>query len=244
MENAHPGLMVDPLRMHKLVPMQLKKIATISIAAVASLAMTACGTDNGTEAPAPAVTAGSPTEVEPTDAPAQTETPVESTESPAEPETPAETTEPGAAEPDAGHEAGSVEDATNARELALEHVLAEAGAEGVVIDQDLENRDGRWDVDVLVGDEVYEVKVHTVDRTAMTDDVEGADGDDRAAAMATITIGEAIEAALAHTPGIVEDASWSDDDPIGWEIEVVPAAGGDDVEIDVDPTSGEVVGTD
>lgn len=227
--------------------MQLKKIATLSIAAIMPLALSACGNDAATESPAPAVTAGSPAEV--TEAPAETVSPVETeapteTAAPAETGTPAETASPDDAQTDAGHEAGSVEDAANARELAVEHVAGEAGAEGVVIDQDLEDRAGRWDVDVLVGDEVYEVKVDTVARTATTDEVEGADGDDRAAAMATITIGDAIEAAHAHTPGIIEDASWSDDDHVGWEIEVVPAAGGDDVEIKVDATSGEVVGTD
>lgn len=218
----------------------MHKIATLSIAAVASLALVACGADNGTQEPAPAVTAGSPSEVDP---PAETAEPAE-TETPAETAAPAETAPEATPDETPAVEAGSAADATTARDLAVAHILEETGTEGIVIDQDLENRQGRWDVDVLAGDTVYEVKVHTVDGTAMTDDQEGADGDDRAAAAATVTIGEAIEAALAHTPGIVEDASWDDDGGGRWEIEVVPAAGGDDVEIHVDPSSGEVVGTD
>lgn len=211
--------------------MQLKKIATLSIAAVAALALTACGSDNGTEEPAPAVTAGN--EAAPSEGSVPETTPAEST--------PAETDAPAT---EGAVEAGSAADAATARNLALAHISTETGTDGIVIDQDLERRDGRWDVDVLAGDTVHEVKVHTVDGTAVTDESEGADGDDRAAAAAAVTIGDAIDAALAHTAGIVDDASWDDDGGGRWEIGVVPSAGGDDVDILVDPTSGEVIGID
>ena len=205
------------------------KIAIATVAALALVPLAACTGNGTTSDPEPGITAvGSPEATAAETQPAATQS--------ADASAPAETQQA----PSSDVVAGSLEDAETARDLALAHVAAEAGAEGVVIEQDLDD-DGRseWDVDVFVADRVYKVDVDTAAGTARTDEIEDADDDDRDAAAATVTIGEAIEAALAHTPGTLDDASWDDDDDKGWEIEI-DREGGGDVELKVDPNTAEV----
>lgn len=217
-----------------------KKLNTIALAVLATAGLAACGADDTADAPEPAVTVAGPSEVAPSpsasDAP-ESATPSPGSESPA----PVESVSPPSG---ARLVAGSVEDASLARELALAHVATEAGADGVVIGQDLEDRDNRWDVDVLAGDQVYEIKVRTTDESTATDERESADDEDRAAAAASVTVEQAIDAALAHTPGIIEDVKWEDDDRTGWRVDVAPTGQDDDVELHVDPSTAAVTPED
>ena len=210
--------------------MKLNKITTLSIAAVASLSLVACGNDTAADnAPNEGVTVAA--------APESTEAAEETgaAEGEAKPgaDTAAPAPAPGSTSP------GTAEDAKSARDLAVGHIQKEAGAEGVVIAQDLEDRTGKWDVDVLLGEDLHQVKVNTADGGAKTDETEKADDEDRAAGASEVTIEKAIDAALADTPGIVEDASWEDDNS-QWQVEIVPEGEKNEIEVLVDPATGEV----
>lgn len=227
--------------------MKLNKITTLSIAAVASLSLVACGNDTAADnAPNEGVTvAAAPesTEAAEETGAAEGAAPDEQTDMPAEgaeegeakpgADTAAPAPAPGSTSP------GTAEDAKSARDLAVGHIQKEAGAEGVVIAQDLEDRTGKWDVDVLLGEDLHQVKVNTADGGAKTDETEKADDEDRAAGASEVTIEKAIDAALADTPGIVEDASWEDDNS-QWQVEIVPEGEKNEIEVLVDPATGEV----
>lgn len=124
---------------------------------------------------------------------------------------------------------GSLEDAIAAHDAALGVV------DGVVIEQDLDDDKRSWEVDVLAGDTVHEVKVAISDGTAQITETDEADDDDRAAAAAQTTLSQAMTAALEHTSGTLDDISWDDNH---WEVEV--DVDGDDVELMVDSRTGQV----
>ena len=97
---------------------------------------------------------------------------------------------------------------------------------------------------MLAGDQIYEIKVRTTDESTATDELESADDEDRAAAAASVTVEQALDAALAHTPGIIEDIKWEDDDRTGWQVDVEPTGQDDDVELHVDPSTAAVTPED
>lgn len=210
---------------------------TLSAAAVLAVGLSACG-DNGTETQSPAVTVpAGPTSTQDggaagSAAPGDTEAPTpETTESTSDDDGADETSE--AAQTGA---AGSLEDAADARNQALELVNNETGGQGVVIDQERDD-DGKWEIDVLVDNTVHDVEIR--DGQAKLDGTDDADDDDRAAAAAKVTIDDAIKAALEHTPGTLKDASWDDDDHGRWEIDV-RRDDNKDVELYVDANTGAV----
>lgn len=216
-----------------------QKISSLALMVLATAALGACSADDTTEAPEPAVTVAGPSEVVPTESEAsasESETTPSATPT-SESAAPVESVTPSS---DAQLLAGTVEDAAIARDLALAHVADAGGAGGVVIGQDLEDRDNRWDVDVLAGDQLYEVKVRTTGESTATDEQESADDDDRDAAAASVTVEQAIDAALAHTAGIIEEIKWEDDDRAGWKVDVVPTGQDDEVELRVDPSTAAV----
>lgn len=225
--------------------MKLKHIVSVPLAAAASMSLAACGGDAPAEEPAPAITAsGNASEEAPSPSEEQSSEPQDtsSEQAPSEDGSASEAQSPGAEETGAADlTAGSVEDATMARTLAVQHGNEEFGSQGTVIGQDLEDRANQWDVDVLIGETVYEIKVNTADGSTRTDDEEGADSDDREAASATVTIAQAIDAALTEVPGGIDEVSWDDDDDDrGWHVDV-DTENGDDVEVHVDSESGEVL---
>lgn len=205
------------------------KIAITAIAVLAVSTLAACGgdTEQSTtgerttpQTTAPASTAESPVQGEtPSDSPSSSETAEE--KSPAQPQP----------------EPGSPEDAALARSIAVKQVAAEGHDDGVVVAQDLEESNNRWEVDVLAANKRYEVQVNTADSSAKIDEIEDADDEDRAAAKAAVTIAAAIDAAVAHTAGIIENVDWDDGH---WQVEIRPDGSNDEAELTVDPKSGSV----
>ena len=109
---------------------------------------------------------------------------------------------------------------------------------------DLEfNDNGTYDIDVTDGTMVQEMVVD-MDVVILTE-TDDLDDDDRAELdAASVTKQEAIATALADTPGTVNDAELDDEDgsvDVRWEIDILPAAGGGEVEIHVDAATGQIV---
>lgn len=201
--------------------MKIKKFATLSVAALAAFSLAACSSGDGKTAEESSST---PVAV----APPSNDESDDATEAP-------ETSAP------AAPAVGTAEDAARARTVALDFIEKEKGAQGIVIAQDLEDDKAKWDVDVLLGDEVFEVKV-TADGKATLDSTEKADEEDIEAASSEFTIEQAIDKALAHTPGIIDNVDWSDDDK-AWEVDIDVDGKDDDVELRVD-TTGKVTERD
>lgn len=206
------------------------KIAITAIAALAVSTLAACGGDTQQS------TAGERTTPQ-TTAPASTAESLVQEETPsASPSSsePAEETSPTQPQP----EPGSPEEAALARSIALKQVAAEGHDDGVVVAQDLEESNDRWEVDVLAANTRYEVQVNTAESSAKINETEDADDEDRAAAKAAVTIAAAIDAAVTHTAGIIESVDWEDDGH--WQVEIRPDGSDDEVELNVNPKSGSV----
>lgn len=210
----------------------MKKIATMTLAALVTTTLAACGESTETSTPEPAVTAGGTANG--SDAPADAASPTapaaedSASAAPSNEAAPAkESSAPEQAPAASGP--GSAEDAAAAREAALSVI------QGIVIAQDLDDDRKTWDVDILAGDKVHDIKVTIADGTAKEEETEDLDDDDRAAGAAQVRIEQAIEKALEDTPGVVDDVSWDDG---RWEVEV--EADGKDVELTIDPATGEV----
>lgn len=124
-------------------------------------------------------------------------------------------------------------EADNAAALAA-IATAQSSVNGRAVD--LEWDDNEWEVDVLVGDVVHDLRVSAdgsqVVRT--DDDPDTVDADDLTRINeSTITMEQAIETALAERQGRLTDADL-DEDEHEWDVEV------DDQEIRVDSRTGEI----
>ncbi|MGO1182710.1 MAG: PepSY domain-containing protein [Micrococcaceae bacterium] len=118
----------------------------------------------------------------------------------------------------------------------IDDVLAEY-ADGIIVDVDKEDRGDRYDVDVVVGNEVIELEV-TLDGEIREDDREGDDDDVREAQQATVTAAEAIQEALNQHEGSVLDEAQldEDDDRLVWDIDLDDENGNDLAELEIPAT--------
>lgn len=193
--------------------MSIKKFTAMSAAAALSFGLAACSSDEVEDTASDAQTAVSEAADDASSAISDDDT--------------AGSGDGAAATPSRG-----VDGAKAARDAALD-VVAEAGdTGGVVVSQDWE--DGVWEIDVVAGTTLHELKVkddQVIERE--TDDV---DADDTAAASASVSIDDAIVTALESTPGELDEASYDDG---RWEIEIDTVS--DDVNVYVDAETGEIV---
>lgn len=107
-------------------------------------------------------------------------------------------------------------------------------ADGFIVDIDRDDDGGtEFDVDVVVGNVLYELEVHT-DGTIRVDEQEDDDDKIRKAGQATVTVTEALDQAFAQHPDTSFDQVDLDDDDgsLHWEIEL-DGPNGADIDIDI-----------
>lgn len=121
--------------------------------------------------------------------------------------------------------------------------LAEAESGGVAYKIDDENDDRAWEIDVLLPDGTgMEV---TVDHEGTEVLGTEADDDPDVTELPSTTLLDAISAAIAHTPGTLDDAELDEEDGrLVWKVELDATANGDDFEIHLDPATFQVLKTD
>ena len=132
---------------------------------------------------------------------------------------------------------GDLESAT----AAIDTAEAEHGGTAHHIDWD----DERWEIDV-VGDREWEYQVSADGSTVERADEDEADGDDqREVQQAEISVLEALEIALGHTPGTIDDAELDEDDgTLHWEVGIYAEGSSDSTDIRIDAQSGDITGSD
>lgn len=204
--------------------MNYRRIA-ISTIAVAALGLAAC-TSPETQQPGDAVT------VAPTAGDTQPAQPTETTEQ----APPAETTP---AEQPADVPAGAEEQLASAL-AAIDFAEAELGGIAHKIDDEDNNRS--WEIKLLLPDGSH-VEAE-VDRDA-TQVLRTENEDSDITQAPPTTIQEAINAAFAHLPGVLDDAELDrEDGRLVWEVEFDQTARGDDVDVYLDATTLEVIKVD
>ena len=129
----------------------------------------------------------------------------------------------------------TAEGAAAAAEAALAALSGQAD-NGVVIGEDYDFERGSWDVDVLGGETVYEVIV-TADG-ARVGEQDAAEREDMDAANASVSVADAIDAALAQVQGDLDSVSF--DDGV-WDVSINKDRMENEVRID--PASGNVMNT-
>ncbi|WP_295017336.1 PepSY domain-containing protein [uncultured Micrococcus sp.] len=131
-------------------------------------------------------------------------------------------------------------------QAAVDAVLAQhAGGTVTALDRD-DDEDERWEVDVVVDDQVKELTV-AADGTVTESETDDADDEDVAQAKdATVDVTAAIEAALEGRDGqVVDEVELDEDgDRLAWDISLDKADRQDADEVLVDAKTGEVVSTD
>ena len=131
-------------------------------------------------------------------------------------------------------------------QAAVDAVLAQhAGGTVTALDRD-DDEDERWEVDVVVDDQVKELTV-AADGTVTEAETDDADDEDVAQAKdATVDVTAAIEAALEGRDGqVVDEVELDEDgDRLAWDISLDKADRQDADEVLVDAKTGEVVSTD
>ncbi len=192
------------------------------------LVLTGCGqSDDGAADLAPA---GSDTSAATTDAPATGD----ASTAPSDAASPTETANGGGS---------TVADLTAAGLAAI--VSAEAEASGVAFGIDDANDDQTWEVDVRTDAGVTEVRVSADGSEVLGTELDDLDADDAAALdAATITLAEAIEAAVAETGGMLDDAELSDDGGVVHFEVTVDTDERRDVDVDIDAATGAVIGVE
>lgn len=221
MNSVGPSGMLDTMKIHK------KFVVVSATVALAAFGLTSCGDDSDTTTDdrQSSQTPGSetPGSQPPTSSPTESDGGGDGAETP---DTPAQSG------------AGAADAESLARGLAAV-VAAEEHLTGTAYELSVD--DGRWEVDVAVGDRSHEVRV-TQDGTVTGADEERLDADDRAALEAAeVTLTDAIETAAGAAPGGRLDDVSLDDDGRGYTWEVSFEDGGVDHEIHVDVVSGEIV---
>ncbi|WFP17521.1 peptidase [Citricoccus muralis] len=199
----------------------IRRIATTTGAALAAIALlAACTTEEGS---------GDTVSQPPIDTPSASATDAGAEETTESTETADEAAD--TASDDAGDDAGAQGD--DPVFAVIDAVLAEY-ADGFIVDIDREDRGDRYDVDVVVGNEVIELEV-TVDGEIREDDREGDDDDVREAQQATVTAAEAIQEALNQQEGSVFDEAQldDDDDRLVWDIDLDDEDGRDLAELTI-----------
>lgn len=140
---------------------------------------------------------------------------------------------------DATASAGTSEDTNTAALAAIATAETETG--GVAYEIDDQDDDGTWEVDVRVGETSVEVTVSADGTSVLGTEDDDLDDEDRAGLdAAELTLTEAIELALADTPGVLDDAELDgDDNQHAWEI-TLDVAQDDDLDLLVSVT-GEII---
>lgn len=140
-------------------------------------------------------------------------------------------------------DANDASDANQFVYTALDTALAEV--DGVAYEFDSED-DGTFTVDVAVDGVSHEVDIDADATTVLKTEKNDLDADERAEIdAATITLKEAIKAALGEQDGTVENVEldYEDDDAtkaLRWEIDIETGSG--EVEIYVSATDGSILG--
>lgn len=132
---------------------------------------------------------------------------------------------------------------TSAALAAIDTAEGETG--GVAYQIDDQDDDGTWEVDVRVDDRSVEVRVAADGGSVEATEDDDLDDDDRAALdAATITLAEAIEAAIGEAGGHLDDAELDEENGThAWEVSLDGTDQGDDVDVKVSVT-GEVLTTE
>lgn len=216
--------------------MSIRRIS-ISILAVAALGLAACGGQSSVD-PGDALT---PTVQETTAAAEPQETAVD--ETPVAEDTPA--AEPTATEPTSPADASDREDPAeivilSAIAQAIEAAENHSGGTAYKIDD--EDGDNVWEIDVLLPDGGgMEIDVDRANYSIVDTDTDDPDVRE----LPSTTLLEAISAAMAHTPGVLDDAELdTEDGRVVWQVELDKTADGDDIELYLDAETLDVVKID
>lgn len=199
----------------------IRRIATTTGAALAAIALlAACTTEEGS---------GDTVSQPPIDTPSASATDAGAEETTESTETADEAAD--TASDDAGDDAGAQGD--DPVFAVIDAVLAEY-ADGIIVDIDREDRGDRYDIDVVVGNEIVELEV-TVDGEIREDEREGDDDDIREAQQATVTAADAIREALnQHEGSMLDEAQLDeDDDRLVWDIDLDDQDGRDLAELTI-----------
>ncbi|GAA4506606.1 PepSY domain-containing protein [Brevibacterium yomogidense] len=200
----------------------LRPVRSLSIAAVAAAALTlsACGSGS--------------------DAPAETDG-IEQTQSATDDTVPTEESTEGAESSAAAtmHRGGSLEDART----AIDTAEAENGGTAHEIDFD---DDDHWEIDVIGSDREWEYHVSADGTTIEKTEEDDLDDDDRRELEeAEVSLVEALEIALDHTAGTIDDAELDEDDGVlHWEVEIYVDGSDRTRDLYVDAKSGDVTEDD
>ncbi len=124
---------------------------------------------------------------------------------------------------------------------AIDEILGLHG-DGVIVEMDLDDDDAKWEVDVVVGEEVKEYDVTTGGQVS-----EGArpqvDDDVRRAGEAQVTAETAISTALqGRTDQTVDEVDLDEEDgTLAWKVELDRENGDDGAEVKIDAKTGDVI---
>ena len=122
---------------------------------------------------------------------------------------------------------------------------AEGATGGVAYEIDDQDDDGTWEVDVRVGDSSVEVKISADGTQVLGQENDDLDDNDRAGLdAASITLSDAIQTAVDHAGGTLDDAELDDNDnnQYYWEVSV-DTDQQDDIEVHVSVT-GDIIEVD
>lgn len=214
------------MRIHRL---------TAPAAALLALGLAACGSDEGDRSEE----AGAPIEV-------TTESPTESpaAEDPAGDDT--ATAEDSQSTEDSGDQTEPESDTGSGdQETPVLAAIALAEAEVGGIAHEVDEDDGRWEIDVALDGESIEVAVDAAGTEVLgtSSDSRISAGDLEALDEAVVSIAEAIEIALAEAPGEIEDVDLDTrDGRYVWDVEIETTS--DDVSIEIDILTGEILEID
>lgn len=201
-----------------------------SAALALALTLSACGgdapADGGSSVTAPSTSTSSPTATE--------------SSSPSDDDNSTTPTDSATSAPADGGTGTSTDDRTASGLAAITTAESETGGVAYAIDDS--DDDGGWEVTVRTGDSSVEVRVGA-DGAVVGTEPDDLDGDDRQILDGVqITLVQAIEAAVAETGGVLDDADLSDDDDDQASVEVtVDTADRTDVDVHLDPVTGEVL---
>lgn len=138
--------------------------------------------------------------------------------------------------------AGSVErQGDDLAYAAIDAILGLHG-DGVIVEMDLDDDDAKWEVDVVVGDDVKEYDVTTGGQVS-----EGVrpqiDDDVRRAGEAQVTAETAISTALqGRTDQTVDEVDLDEEDgTLAWKVELDRENGDDGAEVKIDAKTGDVI---
>ncbi|WP_166741734.1 PepSY domain-containing protein [Cumulibacter soli] len=152
-----------------------------------------------------------------------------------------------AADQGASSDSGTPAPASGTTKAALTAIdKAEADTGGTAFEIDDQDDDGTWEVSVRTGDTAVEVNLSPDGTQVLNTENDDLDADDKAALdAASITLSDAIELAIEHVGGDLDDAELdSGDDGEGphWEVSVDATDQGDvEVKVSID---GEILKVD